>query len=152
MMATHDPAIDAAIALLAQSGYKVTRSRPRAAQPSTPAAMPCAHCGTPASRLARIGGGKGMRRAAYLREVGVCEACYRFGPRNKYTPRVSADPARYARLYAIWRHAHHRYARRYADADLKYGSLTREADRLTDKIKKAMQSIGTVPNTEGMAA
>jgi hypothetical protein len=32
MMATHDPAIDAAVALLAQNGYKVTRSRPRVAR------------------------------------------------------------------------------------------------------------------------
>ena len=32
MMATHDPAIDAAVALLAANGYKVTRSRPNVAR------------------------------------------------------------------------------------------------------------------------
>jgi hypothetical protein len=154
MMATHDPAIEAAVALLAQNGYKVSKTRARvarnAAQPDTLAAIPCAHCGTPASRVVRIGGGKGRRKAAYLREVGVCEACYRFGPNNKRTPLVSRDPARYARLYGMWRKAHHRFARRKATVEDYH--LVRQADTLADHIKRAMQDIGNRPNEEGLAA
>jgi hypothetical protein len=93
-----------------------------------------------------------MRKAAYLREVGVCEACYRFGPRNKCTPRVSADPERYARLYAIWRRAHRRFARRYAEAGNGRTINVGQAERLAGRILHAMSGIGTKPNEEGMAA
>lgn len=156
-MATHDPAIEAAVALLAANGYKVSKTRARVArnepESGTVAAIPCAHCGTPASRVARIGGGKGMRAARYTHEVGVCEPCYRFGPRLRAIPRVPVDPMRYVRLYRVWRRAHHRYARRYAaQADDRDQRLTRQADRLADNIKEAMQKIGTKPNEEGMAA
>jgi len=147
-----DPAFEAEIVayLNATGAYKVTRSRPRVTRDQANAgpALSCAHCGQAASRATRIGR---QKPKGHTVEVGVCEPCYRFGPRNRMTPRVSADPERYARLYRVWRRAHHRYARRYAALG-SHDMLTRTASMTVFGILVAMDRVGTKPNTEGVAA
>lgn len=154
MTAAHtlrDPAFEAEVIayLQATGAYKVTRTRPGVARnPVDAAPLPCAHCGEAASRVTRIGRQKPRGRTV---EVGVCDGCYRFGPRNRMTPRVSGDPERYRRLYRVWRRAHHRYARRYGALG-SHDMLARAANMTAFGLLSAMDRLGTMPNTEGVPA
>jgi hypothetical protein len=133
--------IEDMIAAVKAAGYSVTRRKAATRQGHKPTS--CIHCGSAEGlHVAILDGGKGRRTAAYRRMVGVCHPCYRFGPMMRGVPMVPEDQVRYARLYSVWRKAHHRYARRYAARHPQ----TRQADNLAENIKKAMQGIRNVPN------
>jgi hypothetical protein len=94
------------IAYLTSHGYRVSKARRKAAawEDRTEA---CVHCG---SREALHVTSIGTRKAKTLRDVAVCDDCYRYGPWLHATPYVPADPARHDRLFRAWRHAQHRYS------------------------------------------
>jgi hypothetical protein len=97
--------LDGMIAALKAAGYSVRKAR-AATKRSTPTT--CQHCGAYAARVVYT---HTPRKPKQHRTAhGLCESCYRLGPQQRATPKVPADPIRYARLYRAWRHAQHRYS------------------------------------------
>jgi hypothetical protein len=125
--------IAAMVDYLKRNGYRVSKAQKVAPITDQPDVRRCVHCGTTAARTVTIGGRKRADKVAR----GICTDCYRFGPNLHAVPMRPRDPARMARLLAVWRRAHHRFAARHAEHG-GFATSTKQAERLAGRILHAM--------------
>lgn len=124
------------IAMLKAQGYRV--SKPKAAAADEPISAGCVHCGGPIRHRTALRAGKTKRQRV---PVGLCDPCYRFGPRMTTIPIRPSDPARHERLMRVWRRAHNRFARRRRVNERD--PLTYSAERLAGRLLAAITNEPT---------
>jgi hypothetical protein len=127
------------IAMLKAQGYRVSKPRQTRAYSEVGVDVrQCVHCYNAAARIVLVGG----KRKADKREVGICDTCYRFGPRMTTIPIRATDPARHDRLMRVWRRAHNRYAARLRQHG-QHAWQSKQADAFAGRILAAITNEPT---------